>query len=279
MVPDHQPNLPMKICRFNQSQVGLVLGDEVLDVTSVTERLGARKWPFPRHDVFIENLKDLLPHLTAQNATKRHKLSEVRLDCPVGNVGKIIGAPANYRKHVAEARADAAIHHGKDIKTIDSLGVFLKASSSLVGQAEGIAVPKTERRIDHEVELSVIIGQRTSNIAEDRALECVAGYSIGLDITVRGTEDRSYRKSLDTFSVLGPWLVTPDEFGDPEAVDLFAIAGNEDLGGGLSAGFWLEGGLSPDSGAGSHHEHEQPAHRRGPRGRRRPGLHARSSCA
>jgi 2-keto-4-pentenoate hydratase/2-oxohepta-3-ene-1,7-dioic acid hydratase in catechol pathway len=72
-----------------------------------------------------------------------------------------------------------------------------------------------DRRTDHEVELALIIGKPASQISRDRALECVAGYCIGLDITIRGAEERSLRKSPDSYSVLGPWLVTADEIPDP----------------------------------------------------------------
>jgi 2-keto-4-pentenoate hydratase/2-oxohepta-3-ene-1,7-dioic acid hydratase in catechol pathway len=65
-----------------------------------------------------------------------------------------------------------------------------------------------------------VIGKQANNVSSRDALMHVAGYSIGLDITIRGTEDRSFRKSPDTYTVLGPWLVTPDEIGDPGNLDL-----------------------------------------------------------
>lgn len=210
----------MKICRFNDQRVGVLVDGEVADVTSVLEELPTMQWPYPRHDVFLERLSDLQPRLQAHVAdARRIPLAEVELLSPVGNVGKVIGAPANYVRHVNEARADSAIHHGKEIKTIAELGLFLKATSSLIGPSEPVLVPVTEQRVDHEIELAVVIGRKARNISEDEALSYVAGYTIGLDMTVRGTEDRSSRKSADTFSVLGPWLVTPDEFGDPDQVD------------------------------------------------------------
>jgi hypothetical protein len=84
-----------------------------------------------------------------------------------------------------------------------------------------------ERRTDHEVELAVVIGREGSRIAKANALEHVAGYSIGLDITIRGSEDRSFRKSPDGFSVLGPWLVTADEIPDPGTLDLHIAVNGE----------------------------------------------------
>ena len=73
----------------------------------------------------------------------------------------------------------------------------------------------TDRRNDHGCELAVIIGRRAKNVAAADALSYVAGYAIGLDMTIRGPEERSLRKSPDSYAVLGPWLVTADEVPDP----------------------------------------------------------------
>ncbi len=77
-----------------------------------------------------------------------------------------------------------------------------------------------DRRTDHEVELAFVIGRTASRVPRTEALRYVAGYAIGLDISIRGTEDKSCRKSADTYSVLGPWLVTADEIAEPGALDL-----------------------------------------------------------
>ena len=103
---------------------------------------------------------------------------------------------------IEEARPDVAIF--QEIKSIDYYGPFLKANTSLIGPDEGVAIRFPDRRNDHEVELAVIIGKTGTNISYDDAMDYVAGYAIGLDMTVRGTEDRSVRKSVDTYSVLGP---------------------------------------------------------------------------
>jgi len=103
---------------------------------------------------------------------------------------------------------------------IHTAGLFLKATSSLVGPGEGIALRKLDRRNDHEVELAVVIGKTIGNASKKDALAAVAGYAIGLDITIRGPEERSLRKSPDSYAVLGPWLVTADEVPDPGALGL-----------------------------------------------------------
>ncbi len=106
-------------------------------------------------------------------------------------------------------------------------GMFLKANSALVGPSEGVPVRFPERRTDHEVELVMVIGKAGSDISQAKALDHVAGYCLGLDMTVRGREDRSFRKSVDGYAVLGPWFVTADEIPDPDAVPISLTVNGE----------------------------------------------------
>jgi 2-keto-4-pentenoate hydratase/2-oxohepta-3-ene-1,7-dioic acid hydratase in catechol pathway len=99
---------------------------------------------------------------------------------------------------------------------IDKFGLFLKSPTSVVGAGEGIELGFPGRRTDFEVELAVVIGEKVRNVSGGAAMNCIAGYCIGLDISARGTEDRSFRKSADSYTVLGPWLVTADEIPDPD---------------------------------------------------------------
>jgi 2-keto-4-pentenoate hydratase/2-oxohepta-3-ene-1,7-dioic acid hydratase in catechol pathway len=154
----------------------------------------------------------------------------VKLLSPVANPGKIIAAPVNYQKHIEEVRDDVQLHQNNPAHTItiQSAGLFLKATSSLVGPSEGIALRHLDRRNDHEVELAVVIGKTANKVKAGDALRYVAGYAIGLDITIRGTEDRSFRKSPDSYTVLGPWLVTADEIEDPGKLNLrISVNGEE----------------------------------------------------
>jgi 2,4-didehydro-3-deoxy-L-rhamnonate hydrolase len=206
----------MRICRYDDDRLGLVRGESVYDVSAALGRLPAVRWPVPPGDLLIARLDELRPEMERLAGSARPvPVSQIRLKSPVANPGKILAAPVNYRKHLEESRADRGIHFGAEVKTIDDYGLFFKAPSSLVGAGEGVVADRPERRTDHEIELALVIGRPGRNIAEADALAHVAGYAIGLDMTIRGTEDRSYRKSLDTFSVLGPWLVTANEVGDP----------------------------------------------------------------
>jgi len=211
----------VRFCRFNDDRVGVVRGDGVVDVSAVLEDMPTYRWPLPHGDQFMAHFDELRPKM---QALAEHgpvlPLASVRLLSPIANPGKIVAAPVNYKLHLDEARTDTAIHFGNTVKTIDEAGVFLKATSSLIGPSQEIVADWTDRRIDHEVELAVIIGRKAFRVSEDTALDYVAGYAIGLDITIRGPEERSYRKSLDTFSVLGPWVVTSDELPNPNALAL-----------------------------------------------------------
>jgi 2-keto-4-pentenoate hydratase/2-oxohepta-3-ene-1,7-dioic acid hydratase in catechol pathway len=213
----------MRICRFDKDRLGIVQGDEVLDVTKALDAIPAQRWPLAQGDPLILHFKRVLAaaRKLAPKA-KRKPLSKVKLLSPVANPGKIIAAPINYNDHIAESIKDPGIAHGRTNiqKGIGDWGLFLKAGSSLIGFGEEIRLRWPERRNDHEVELALVIGKRGNKIPRERALEHVCAYAIGLDMTVRGPELQCFRKSIDTYSVLGPWLVTADEIGDPNRLDL-----------------------------------------------------------
>ena len=211
----------MRFCRFNDNQLGVVRDDLVHDVTAVLDGLPALRWPTPPGDHFFNHFDALRPQMQARaDQVPGTSIESVKLLSPVANPGKIVAAPVNYALHLDESRVDKAINFGTQVKTIADYGVFLKATSSVIGASQTVMADWPDRRIDHEVELALVIGRKGFRIPESQALSHVAGYMIGLDMTIRGTEDRSFRKSLDTFTVLGPWLVTADELGDPSQLDL-----------------------------------------------------------
>ena len=212
----------MKICRFDDDRIGLVHEDKsVLDVTAALDVLPLMKWPVPLGDAFILNLETLTSEMQrlAPDAPSV-SLSDITLKSPVANPSKIIGAPINYQKHIDESVTDDGIVSSRPISHISDWGMFLKANSALVGSGEGVALRFTEARNDHEMELAVIIGKKGTNISIEEARSYIAGYAIGLDMTTRGKELQSFRKSADTYAVLGPWLVTADEIPDPNNLDL-----------------------------------------------------------
>jgi len=213
----------MKLCRYDNNRLGIVQGDEVLDVTQALSVIPGQRWPIAQGDPLIVNLRRVLAAAKKlMPKAKKKPLAKVKLLSPVPNPSKIIGAPINYSDHIVESIKDPGIAHGRTNiqKGIGEWGLFLKANSSLIGFGEEMRLRWPDRRNDHEVELALIIGKRGNKIPKEKALEYVCAYSIGLDMTVRGPELQCFRKSIDTYSVLGPWLVTADEIADPNNLDL-----------------------------------------------------------
>ncbi len=219
----------MKICWFGDNQLGLVEDDAVSDVSAALKALPAPRYPTGKGDPLIANLARVREeiHKVAPGA-KKIPIKNVRFLSPVASPSKIIGTPVNYLKHIEEAAAQRDVFTGRYQGGIEEQGLFLKATSSLVGPGEGVKLRFLDRRTDHEMELGVVIGKLANNIEQARALDYVAGYCIALDMVVRGSEDRSFRKSIDTYAVAGPWLVTADEIPDPGHLK-FSLAVNGEV--------------------------------------------------
>jgi len=201
----------MRLCRFGENRLGVVEDGHVRDVTAALDELPAYRYPLPPGDMLMANLATVgvRARALAKDAPPT-PIDRLQLLSPVANPSKIIGAPMNYRTGQDEAAVANAL----------SLGLFLKANGSLSGAGAGITLRMLERQIDHEVELGVVIGRQGANIRREDALQHVAGYAVALDITPHGKEERSLRKSCETYTVLGPWLVTADEIPDPQDLDL-----------------------------------------------------------
>lgn len=216
----------MRICWFNDNRLGLVKGGQVFDVSKVLETLPKPTYPAAKGgDPLIANLDHLRGAIEAAATGSGIPVASVKFLSPVASPSKIIGTPTNYTDHIAEANQQRAVFTGRYSGSIDEQGLFLKANSSLIGAGETVKLRFPDRRTDHEMELGIVIGKKASNIREEDALNYVAGYAIALDMVVRGSQDRSMRKSIDTYAVLGPWLVTADEIPDPTALD-FSLAVN-----------------------------------------------------
>jgi 2-keto-4-pentenoate hydratase/2-oxohepta-3-ene-1,7-dioic acid hydratase in catechol pathway len=209
----------MRICRFDEDRLGVVIGDKVHDVTQAQNEIRAAARYDMKGDPVIAALpawRQRLEEMAAKIAGK--PVSGVKLLSPVARPSKVMAAPTNYAKHVAEmaARRDLAPEAAKrNSSKIGEAGIFLKANSSVVGPSEGIPIRFPDRRNEHELELVVIIGKQGSDIPKEKALDYIAGYCLGFDMTTRGSEDRSFRKSIDGYSPLGPWMVTADEIKNP----------------------------------------------------------------
>lgn len=207
----------MKLAVFDDHRVGIVDGGVVYDVTDAVPGAGPA-WPPVYMNALIDNWEDLGPKLAEKRrAAKGVPFASVRLLAPNPCPVHVIAAPANYRKHIGEIGA-RSVSKGR---SADQMGFFMKATASLAGAGAAIELPKgSVRRFDHESELAVIIGRRARNVPRARAMDYVFGYSCLIDVTMRiepgvAEEERVTRKSFETFTPLGPWIVTADEVPDP----------------------------------------------------------------
>jgi 2-keto-4-pentenoate hydratase/2-oxohepta-3-ene-1,7-dioic acid hydratase in catechol pathway len=139
-----------------------------------------------------------------------------RLGAPVARTGHFIAIGLNYADHAAESNMAIPAEPV----------LFSKAPSSISGPDDDVIVPRDSRKLDWEVELGLVIGRRASYVSEAEALGCIFGYLLANDVSERyfqieGTGQWIKGKSAETFGPLGPWLVTPDEVGDPQNLDMY----------------------------------------------------------
>jgi 2,4-diketo-3-deoxy-L-fuconate hydrolase len=199
----------MKLCRYQLAsggpvRVGLVDGHVIRDVSAVADSLPAVRWPLPPGDLFITHLDELRPRIfELARSAEPVPLDGVKLKSPVANPGKFLCGAGNHVDVLA-----AGGHPRK-------LGLLFKMTSAAAGASDGVTLRWPERVTFHEIELAIIIGKQGTEIPAARALEHVAGYAIGLDMSMQGKEFHSFGKSFDSYGVIGPWMVTADEIPDP----------------------------------------------------------------
>lgn len=200
----------MKIAIFNDDVLGVVKGDRVTDVSK------AAGWdsnqPNESFLKLVERFDELKEAIEKEaDSGESYALSEVTLKSPVPSTRKIWAAPVNYRKHQEEMNK----MFNNAPRTIEEIALFLKSPESLSGPSDPILLPYKDRRTDHEAELGYVVGKKAKNVKEGDAKDYIFGYFALLDISIRGNEERTWRKSFDTFTPIGPWIVTADEVEDP----------------------------------------------------------------
>jgi 2,4-diketo-3-deoxy-L-fuconate hydrolase len=139
-----------------------------------------------------------------------------RLGSPVANIGKFICVGLNYADHAAES--------GMDLPSEPVL--FMKATSSIIGPRDSVMLPPKSEKSDWEVELGVVIGKEAKYVSEEDAMDHVAGFCIINDLSEREYQIEKEGqwckgKGCDTFGPVGPYLVTPDEVGDFNELDIW----------------------------------------------------------
>jgi 2-keto-4-pentenoate hydratase/2-oxohepta-3-ene-1,7-dioic acid hydratase in catechol pathway len=194
----------MRICRFATATdgpaLGIVEGDEVAD-------LSAAGVPSEPAAALGEAGRGGLEKLARE--APRLPLADVRLLAPAVP-RKFLAIALNYADHIAELGMDAP-----------EVPVFFnKQVSCVVGTGSEVHMPKVSTLLDYEAELALVIGKRCRHVPVERAHEVIAGYTCANDLSVRDWQGRAQTmtigKSFDTHGPLGPWLVTPDEVGDPQ---------------------------------------------------------------
>lgn len=209
----------MRLVSFDDYRIGVLTdSDNVVDVTGLLPELPAEFEPM-RMLLLIERWDGLRPQVEAMAASESGvPLNSVRLLPPVPAPRKVYAQPVNYKAHHEEMQDSP--WSGTAPQVSSDQGMFLKASSAVSGPNDPILLPYSDRVIHHESELVMVIGKGGSMIPVDDALSHVFGYTCGLDMTVRGPEDRSKRKSFDTFAPIGSCIVTADEIADPQDLEI-----------------------------------------------------------
>jgi 2-keto-4-pentenoate hydratase/2-oxohepta-3-ene-1,7-dioic acid hydratase in catechol pathway len=199
----------MKLISFGHNGIGRMTGENsFVDIGAVVAESASGSSDPMR--ALIENW-DSLADAAASAVGPERDVADIVLDAPIRRPGMVVAAPINYRDHQIEMQQIGDIAH---------LGVFLKAPASVLRPGGEVRLPYHDRRFDQEGELAVVIGRTATKVPAEEALRYVFGYTGLLDITMRGGEDRSTRKSFETFTPMGPWIVTADEIPDPGVLDL-----------------------------------------------------------
>ena len=144
----------------------------------------------------------------------RIDLVDVELLAPIPRPGKFFGVGLNYADHIAETGQEKPEHPT----------FFNKQSTCVIGPGQAIHLPRVSEKLDYEGELGFVIGRRCRHVTKEQAKNVIAGYLICNDVTVRDWQARSptwtLGKSFDTHGPIGPWIVTPDEIGNPHHLDI-----------------------------------------------------------
>jgi 2-keto-4-pentenoate hydratase/2-oxohepta-3-ene-1,7-dioic acid hydratase in catechol pathway len=210
----------MKLCHYDDGQAGLIIGEEVYPIGEVLVRAGDVQPGYTMLDV----VRVLAANPSAMKPEgKPRPLSSVKLRAPLENPPTIWCAAVNYRAHQEEMKSRVQSLDDRSGYSKDDLMAefFMKPVTSIVGPAGTVVLPKISKLVDFECELCAVIGRTARKVSEASALEYIFGYTILWDMSQRdpwgiGRQNtRNIRKGFDTFTGLGPWIVTADEIPNP----------------------------------------------------------------
>ncbi|KAL4708534.1 hypothetical protein ACJJTC_014142 [Scirpophaga incertulas] len=207
----------MKLVQFSyinkpqEIRTGYVEGNGVVDVAKVDSSLPNTLLAILRNGLF-----DKVRQVKMKNPVPE-PMSTVKLEAPITNQDKVLCIGLNYKDHCAE----------QNLKPPEVPMIFSKFASAVVGPCDLVKL-RTEvtKKVDWEVELVVVIGKEASNVKAEEALDYVLGYTVGQDISARDWQKERnggqflLGKSMDSFCPIGPWIVTSDEIGDAQTLDI-----------------------------------------------------------
>ncbi len=203
----------MRLATFTDrtgTRIGLVVGDEIVDLKRARPELPTDMIAFlaAGHEA-LDAARAAL-----KGASGRLKLKDVRLGPPVPKPGKFLAIGLNYADHVAESGLAKPVHPL----------FFNKQTTCVTGPFDPILMPRDSEQVDYEGEMGFVIGKRCRRVAREQAHEAIAGYCVINDVSIRDWQFRAQTftlgKSFDSHGPTGPWIVTPDELGDPHRLGI-----------------------------------------------------------
>ncbi len=201
----------MKLVQFNDWRIGVQENGVTFDVTAYVKD-AQQLWPPSRMLRLIEDFDELRPRIERDLREGRVPAAAVeRWLPPISQPNKVIGAPVNYKVHLSK-------YPDAEKYTTRASGFFLKAPSAIVGPNDDILLPGGT--VNYEAELAFVMARAARDVAQADAMSYVFGYTGMLDLTRKGPEGRSMRKSFDTFAPMGPCIVTADEIADPHNLNI-----------------------------------------------------------
>lgn len=210
----------MKLATFTDgdgARIGIVVGELVIDLSAAAPDLPTDMTAFlAAGDAAMARALEV-----QDDADHALPIDNVELLAPVPRPGKILAIGLNYADHIAETGA----------QTPTTQIWFNKQTTATNAPYAGITKPSVSDRVDYEGELVFVIGKRAKHVPVERTSEVIAGYCCGNDVSVRDWQAASRTmqmgKSFDTHAPFGPWIVTPDEVGDPHTLDLRTYVNGE----------------------------------------------------
>ena len=199
----------MKLCRYGKNgyeKPGMIDAEGRLrDLSKIVEGIGPNELS-PRGLKMLAKIKPETLPLVANH---------LRLGVPYVGIGKFVAIGLNFSDHAKES----------NLPIPSEPVVFMKATTCISGPGDDVIQPKNSTKLDWEVELGVVIGSKAQYVAEEKALEHVAGYCVVNDVSERSFQQATSQwdkgKSFDTAGPIGPWLVTTDEITDPQTLDMW----------------------------------------------------------